>query len=233
MKVLIFLGLVITSLSVCKGQQYFRISGEVSIKSKSAFGAQELVKGEFFFDRNTKQVVYRISFPEAETWVTTDSLTYRIVNDSLVSNHLSAGMAEFSVFNLALNSRLTDFGLKNSSFQIEHVERKGDLVITTWSPDEALKEHMGKILVSTQNKKLFGVVFLDPLGSVLKKQFFEEYFDTSGIAFPSKIVEIGYSEGGESYQVTNFRNIRIDELENNSIYNYSLPGSANNGPGSY
>lgn len=230
---IIFAILLIYSGVAGHSQQYFRICGDMTIKSKTSSGEQAITMGRVFFDRNNQQIVYRISFPEEETWVTTDSLTYRIINDSLVSNHLSLGMAEFSVFNLALNSQLADFGLKKSSFHIVNVERKGDLVITSWAPEENMKEHMGNILVSTKNKMLFAVVFMNAEGEVLRKQFFEEYFEISGIAFPAKIVEIGYDEDAENYQVTNFRNIRIDELENNSIYNYSLPDGAIIGTGSH
>ena len=197
----------------------------MTIKSKSPDGHQAMTIGTVYFDRNNKQIVYHISFPEPETWLTTDSLSYRILNDSIVSQHVSIGMAEFSIFNLALNSHLPNFGLKNSSYTISNVERSGDEVITTWSPPKNMEDEMGNILVSTKDKELFGVVFLDSEGEVLRKQFFEEYFNISGLAFPGKIVEIGYEPEGESYQISNFRKIKLDELENHSTYNYVLPGS--------
>ncbi len=195
----------------------------MTIKSKNVDGEQAITIGKVYYDRNVRQVIYHISFPEPETWVTTDSLTYRIIKDSLVSKHISIGMAEFSVFHLALNSHLPNFGLKSSSYHIESVERDSSNVVTTWSPKENMKDKMGKILVSTRNKELFGVVFLDPSGSVLRKQFFEEYIYVSGLAFPGKIVEIGYEFGRESYQISNFRKLKVDELENNSNYRFILP----------
>ena len=207
-------------------QNYFRVSGEMTIKSKSSSGDQAITIGMIYFDRNHRQINYKISFPEAQTWLTTDSLTYIIINDSIVANHPSIGMAEFSIFNLALNSHLPDFGLKNSSYHVESVELDEGNVISTWAPQESMKDKMGKILVSTKDKRLFGVVFMDAEGTVLRKQFFEEYIDLSGIAFPGKIVEIGYSIEGQSYQISNFRNLKLNELENNSNYNYVLPNGS-------
>ena len=163
--------------------------------------------------------------------VTTDSLTYRIINDSVASQHFSGGMAEFSIFNLALNSYLPNFGLKNSSYHVETVERVGKMVVTTWAPPQNLKDKMGNILVSTEDKKLFGVIFLDKDGAVLKKQFFEDYINISGIAFPGKIVEIGYEFDKESYQITNFRKLELDDLENNTSYRYTLPDNPSLRPG--
>ncbi len=205
------------------GQSYFRISGDMTIKSKSAMGDQAMTMGKVFFDRNFSKIIYNISFPEPETWLTTDSLTYRIVNDSIVAKQLSIGMAEFSVFNLALNSHLPDFGLTKSTYHIYNVELDGDNIITTWAPQENMKEKMGNIMVSTKDKRLLGVVFLNVEGIVLRKQFFEEYQDISGILFPSKIVEIAYGPEGENYQISNFRNLKLNELENNFSYNYQLP----------
>lgn len=195
----------------------------MTIKSKSSSGEQAITIGSVYFDRNQRQIIYNITFPEPETWVTTDSLTYRIIDDSIISRHVSVGMAEFSVFNLALNSHLPDFGLQKSIYHIESVERDGDNIVTTWAPKENMKDKMGNILVSTLNKKLFGVIFMNPSGVVLRKQFFEDYFNISGIAFPGKIVEIGNDIIGESYQISNFRNLKLNELENNSNYNYVLP----------
>ena len=223
---IILLGLACINAINTQAQQYFRISGEMTIKSKNAAGEQAITMGKVFYDRNVRQIIYRISFPEPETWVTTDSLTYRIIGDSIVSKNISVGMAEFSVFHLALNSHLPNFGLKNSNYVIESVEQDGENVVTTWSPPVKMLDRMGKILVSTNDKKLFGVIFLSVEGEVLRKQFFEEYITIAGMAFPGKIVEIGYQFGRENYQVSNFRNLKLDDLENNSNYHYLLPGHA-------
>ena len=206
-----------------EAQRYFRISADMTIKSKRATGEQAITIGTVFFDRNNKQIIYNISFPNSETWVTTDSLTYRILEDSIVSRQFSAGMAGFSIFNLALNSHLPNFGMKNSSYHIDNVERDGENVITTWAPPVNMTDKLGNILVSTRDKKLFGVIFLDVSGEVLRKQFFEDYFSVSGLSFPAKIVEIGYEFGTENYQITNFRKLKLDDLENNSSYLYILP----------
>ena len=222
-RILLF-GFIGTSICLsAKSQNYFRVHAEMTIKSKTSSGEQAIAMGHVYFDRNINRVVYNIRFPEEVTWLTTDSLTYIIKNDSIVSRDFSYGMARFSVFNLALNSELSDYGLKNSSYKIESVDREDELVVTTWAPPEDMRDKMGQIKVATKNKKLFGVVFLDTEGNPLRKQFFEDYLNNSGMAFPGKIVEIGFEDGRESYQIINFKNVIVDELENNSFYNYNLP----------
>jgi hypothetical protein len=205
-------------------QQYMRIHAEFSVKVKTATGGQSLTMGEVFYDRNIKQVIYYVTFPEKEIWVTSDTVVYQIRGGSLVGKTATFSIAEFTVFHLALNSRLQDFGLRNTRYTADEVSREGDLVITAWSPPVKAREQLGKILVSVKQKKLFGVVFQDPAGTVIRKQFFEDYQLAGGLAFPGRIVEINTTSGINSYQVTTYKNIAVDELENDSKYYYNVGG---------
>ena len=211
-------------LAVCKGQQYTRIHADFSVKVKTASGGQSLTMGQVFYDRNNKQLIYYVTFPEKETWVTSDTVVYQIKDGKLISKTATFSMAEFTVFHLALNSHLQDFGLKNTRYAARDVQREGDLVITTWAPPEKAREKLGNILVSVKNKQLFGVVFQDPQGVIIRKQFFEAYQLISGLAFPGKIIEINISNGIESYQVTSYKNVVVDEMENDNKYFYNTAG---------
>ncbi|MDD4644523.1 MAG: hypothetical protein PHY99_00880 [Bacteroidales bacterium] len=205
-------------------QEYSRIRADFAVKIKTISGGQSLTMGQVYYDRNIKQVIYDISFPEKEIWITSDTLVYQIRQGKLISKTATLSMAEFTVFHLALNSQLQDFGLKNSAYAATDVQREQDLVITTWVPPAKNKEKPGNILVSVKNKQLFGVIIQDPEGTILRKQFFENYQVISGLSFPGKIVEINITNGLENYQVTTYKNIVIDELENDSKYFYNTSG---------
>lgn len=209
---------------ICNGQQYNRIHADFSVKIKNVSGGQSLTMGQVFYDRNNKQLIYYVTFPEKITWVTSDTLVYQIKNDQLISKTATFSMAEFTVFHLALNSHLPDFGLKNTRYTADDIKRESDLVITTWAPPEKAREKLGNILVSVKNKQLFGVIFQDPRGVIIRKQFFENYLLINGLAFPGKIIEINISNGIESYQVTSYKNIVVDEMENDSKYFYNTSG---------
>lgn len=216
--------LILTALNQPKlaGQSYFRVKADFSVKSKYANGNQELTMGKVSYDRNTGQIIYHLNFPQKELWITVDTLIYRIRDNKLISKTFTPAMAQFSVFHLALNSHLQDFGLKSSQYHLKEVNREGEMVISTWSPPESLSDKLGNILVSAMDKRLYGVVFMDVQDSVLRKQFFTDYIITNGLAFPGKITEIFYAAGKESYQITTFRNILIDEQKNDLFYNYPL-----------
>jgi len=203
-------------------QQYNRIHADFSVKVKTASGGQSLTMGQVYYDRNIKQIIYYVSFPEKEMWITSDTMVYQVRNDKLISKTSTFSIAEFTVFHLALNSRLQDYGLRNTTYKVENVDREKDLVITTWAPPEKARESLGNILVSVKSKQLFGVVFQDPKGIPLRKQFFEEYQVVSGLSFPGKIVEVNTTAGIDSYQVTTYKNVVVDEMDNDNKYYYPV-----------
>lgn len=221
-RLLLITALISYLVNPVAGQDYFRIRAGFSVKSAGTFDQKNLTVGEVTYDRNSGQIIYHIDFPEKEQWITADTLIYRVKENRLISKMFTPAMAQFSVFHLSLNSHLQDFGLKSSQYTLKEVSREGEMVISTWSPPSNLSDKLGDILVSTIDKRLYGVVFQDTEGEVIRKQFFSDYEIVSGLAFPGIITEIYYTGDDESYQVTTFRNIRIDELENDQFYHYPV-----------
>jgi hypothetical protein len=223
--IIVFLCLLISiSTGNAAAQNYTRIQADFSVKAKSITGGQTLTMGQVYYDRNIKQLIYYVTFPEKEIWVTSDTVLYQIKEGKLISKTSTLSMSEFTVFHLALSSHLQDFGLKNTNYTASDIQRDRDLVITTWIPPAKAREKLGNILVSVKSKQLFGVIFQDPKGTVLRKQFFENYLLVNGLAFPGKIIEINIVNGIDSYQVTTYKNIVIDEMENDNKYFYNTSG---------
>lgn len=207
---------------ILPAQQFFRIRADVSVKTKLSTGEQSLTMGKIYYDRNEKKIVYDLSFPEKSMLLTTDTVTYRIVDNQIIQRSFNPSMAEFSVFHLALSSHLPEFGLKRTQYEITEVVKEGEMVITTWTPPSKLADDLGNILISVMDKKLFGVVFFSPDGEVISKQFYENYVEQDGLAFPGRIIEISFSEEGENYQIMSFKNLVLDELENDDFYTFSV-----------
>lgn len=227
MKVFPLLLLLLCFLSIfgsANAQKFFRIKGEFSIKTKTAEDKSQLTIGKFYYDRNIKKLVYVNSFPRKEIWVSIDTSVYHIENNKVTGRQSAPPVAEYSMFHLALNSQLSSFGFKNSPLTIDKIEKSGDMVITTWAVPEKAAKLFGKIKTSTINNRLNGIVFINLEGHVLKKQFFNNYKNHSGIEFPQEVVEIIYTNGKENYQVTTYKNIVIDDLTEGSLYNFTIPG---------
>ncbi len=207
------------------GQQYFRVKADFSIKETLADGKSSLTMGTIYFDKTAKRLVYQIKFPEKETMVLTDSTLYRVKDGVIIEKKPAFNILNFSIYNLALSAKMSNYGLENSgTFKLTNVEKEDSLIISTWSPtNEKLKELTGNVLISQKSKQLFGLVFFDKNEKILSKQFFEEYKNSKGLDFPGQITQINYIDGKEFYKITTFKNVVVNDLNEYNIYNFTFP----------
>jgi len=207
---------------VSNAQQYYRFKADVTIKEKKTDGKFNLTKGTLYYDIHNRKAVYDVSFPEKALIIITDTAYISIVNGKRTSSRSSKEFLDFSLFNLCLTGKLDYYGLKNTPYTITKTEKEDSMIITTWSPPEKLKKTKGKIKVSLVNKKLFGVISYDPKGKTIAKQFFEEYIIVKTIAIPSRIVSFFYIGKTTATQITEFKNIVINETGNDTMYDHAL-----------
>ncbi len=220
----IFVLFFVTSLPQTDPHIFFRISTDFTIKAKSPTGEQQLTVGELFYDKNIKQIVYNVRFPEKETWVQKDTNLYKIIDSKVVSRQTIPAGIELSIYNLVLNGDLSDYGLKKMKFRIKKVEKAGDSVISTWEAPEQLKKYLGDILLSNVNQRLDGIVFKNPSGDVVARQFFRNYTKVKGLSFPQEIIKESYVNGQKIYELTTYSNILINDLSREN-YNYTIPAN--------
>jgi hypothetical protein len=206
-------------------QYYFRIRTDFIIKAKSPSGEQQLTVGKLFYDKNIKQIVYQISFPEKEIWIQRDTLLYKIVNSKIITKQSIPPGIEFSIYNLVLNGNLADYGLKKTKFKIVKVEKSEDNVISTWEPPAEYKKYFGDILLSDVNQRLNAIIFKDNKGEVISRQFFRNYIKVKGLSFPQEIVKENIVNGEKAYEVTTFSNILINDISGENIYDFKVPGN--------
>lgn len=195
------------------------------IKAKSPSGDQQLTIGKLFYDKNIKQIVYEISFPEKEIWVQKDTVLYKVVDSKVVSRQSIPPGLDFSIYNLVLNGNLTDYGLKKTKFKIVKVEKSEDNIISTWEPPAEYKKYFGDILLSNVNQQLTGIVFKDINGEIISRQFFRNYVKVKGLSFPQEIVKENIVNGQKAYEITTFSNIVINDISGENRYNFKIPGN--------
>ncbi len=221
-KVLFTFIVFITVVPASPGQQFFRMKADFSIKEKTAEGKERLTMGQVYYDKNSKKIVYNVRFPEKETWVIIDTSLYRIVGKEIKEVRKVPAIAEFSIFHLSLNGNIKDYGLKQSFYAVDKIEKEGDMVITTWKAPEKLSKVFGKVVMSQKERKLYGVVFFTPADVLVSKQFFKNYSNVNGLEFPTEIIQVTYIKNQENYQVTTYKNIIVDDMQEDNIYNYKL-----------
>lgn len=206
------------------GQHYFRMQAEFTIKEKFTDGKMALTMGTVYYDRTYKKLVYDIGFPEKETWLIVDTMFYKIVDKKIVSKMAIPMLPNSTIYEFALMNNLDNFGLENSFYTLDKVEKDGELVIASWMPDKKMQKALGKILVSKKNNKLFGIAFYTPANELIKKQFFKEYIRSSGVAFPAETTELLYKKSGKETRVTTYKNLVVNNIKNDALYNFTAPG---------
>ena len=207
------------------GQQFFRMKADFSIKETLKDGKSSLTMGTVYFDKTSKLIVYEEKFPEKKTFVVTDTVVYEVSNNVIISKNRVVGSVQFSIFNLSVSSKLSNYGLDgNPFFKLTDVSKEDSMIISTWQPStEKMKSLTGDVLISTVHKKLFGLVFYNNKGIILSKQFFEEYKNFGGFEFPGQITQINYIDDKEYYKITTYKNVVVNDMNENSIYNFTLP----------
>lgn len=218
MKLLCFLLILTLSYTITQGQSLFRLECDFSIKEKLESGKLSLVIGKVYYDLNHQKLVYNFTFPEKETWVIFEQKLYKFKNGQQ-SVLPTMEMNVFTIFHLALTGNLFHFGLNNSSYKIAKVENDKGKVITTYTPQGKLKNKLGNIKLLQENKNLAGVVMLDQKEKVLSKLQFSEYIIKGGLALPGKVIQT--FENG-SNKVTTHKNLKINDMNNEKMYNYPL-----------
>jgi hypothetical protein len=113
------------------GQHYFRMKADFSIKEKFSDGKMALTMGTVYYDRTHKKLVYDVKFPEKEQWVILDTVFYKIKDDKVVLKQFIPMLPSATIFESALANNLDNFGLENSFYKLQNVEKDADLVIST------------------------------------------------------------------------------------------------------
>lgn len=231
LKFILFSFLVIFGTGSSFSQHYYRFKSEISIKDKLADGSYRLTIGEVYYDKIYKKIVYRLKFPRKETVVMQDTTIFIINSKNIIeSSSRTVIIPEFTAFHLALNGKLSDYGLKPKSneksiYKIGKVEKTEKGILTTWIPaDESLKKTFGNIKMLNVNKRLDAMIFYNPAGKIISQQYFKKYINNKGVEFPTEITMISVNEKGEkNIQLTTYKNVLIDQNTEDEIYRYKLP----------
>jgi hypothetical protein len=218
--VLIFLLCIFWVEGYC--QNFYRFKAIITIKVKTSEGVIQLTKGNICYDKNVKKILYNISFPEKENYVSLDTLLYKYKNHQQLSVLGNPLKPEFSIFHFILNNNLSDFGLRNSSFKIANVEKADSFIVTKWIPPESPDFPLGAIIISTKNKRLHSVLIHSKEGKLISRQIFKKYTFVNGLEVPFEILTVGYLPDKKNYQIFEFDKVQINEQGHDGDYDFQI-----------
>lgn len=205
-------------------QEAYRFHSDFLFRSKGMDSLFHITKGEVFFDKNIKTLVFKNTFPKRETFVMKDTFLYIFHSDTLIETKKNLIPPEHTMFNYLLSSSFSNYGMNNSDFDIGNIEKKNGIVVTSWLPKGVLGKYVGKILIANKEKRLHSVVIFDKDKKMVNRQIFKKYTNIDGTEIPSEILSITYYGDTSQYvQITNLDKIKINETENEAIYNFKIP----------
>lgn len=204
--------------------EFYRFKSDFSIKEKETGKDQgRLITGSIYYDKNLHKTVYDIRFPEPEQWLVRDTFMYRMKADSLVSQQMVPPVGEFSIFNMILSQQLNDFGLAKVGYTPGDVQQDGNQVVSQWLPPVQLKTYLGPVSMQQENKRLTAAAFYDKDQKLVSKFYFKDYILQNGLPVPGKIYQIFYREAGEFVRIMTLKNIIINQVDEDSIYDFATP----------
>lgn len=208
---------------ILSAQNYSRFRADFTIKSKFSSGQQQLTMGQVYFDKDLKQIFHELNFPEKENWLQKDTLLYKIVNAKVVEKTSIPDLLQFTIYYLALNGNLSDYGLKKTRFSVKLVEKEGKNVISTWEAPKELRKKIGDIVMMNTDGVLTGIIFKNPKGEIVSRQFFRNYVKVGGIRFPKEIIKEILIDGKKNYEITTYDKIVLNDYKTKNKYDYKLP----------
>ena len=217
LKLVFFFQIVLGPLIFQSQKSYSRIEAEVTIKEIDS--TSRITTGKMNYDKNLGSMYYSIKYPSREVIVYTDTMIYKLSEGKVMQNQKSTNGLKFNIFNLVLNSQMEYYGLNSSSYELIKTKKDKDQIITTWEPKFKNKKYRsGKIIMSQKNKLIFGLVSFHPDGSIISKQFFEDYINVDGLMIPSKITQIALFKEKPEYKITTYKNIKVNNFEDSKYY---------------
>jgi hypothetical protein len=222
MKKILTIFLFIFSI-ILYGQEYHRLSADFTVKIKDVEGKLTLTKGKVFYDKNYQELIYDIHFPEKEKWIMKDTLLTKVKNNKIISQTTIPGINDFTIFHLALNVSLNNFGLENTIYQLVKLEKKNGLVISYWKIPQQTVEGMDHIIIAKRNNRLENVIIVGENDKIISKQYFRNYLQIGAFQFPQKVIQINYDiQNRKNFQVYEFKNITVNDFKNDKLYHLSL-----------
>ena len=199
----------------------------VSKSAKNGFTTK--IEGEIYYSSNGKMITY-FSYPASYITIANDKgefLFYDQENNTVFQSRNDALSSETSFFYFFLNNKKTDLGLSDMGFHISNTTFEDGLIVTEWTPPIQIASQLGAIkIVHDRNDPIF-VSYKDSKGMIIKKVYYYDYINMSGIAIPTSVTQIDYHSPIDSIITKiSYSNVRLDNEVDDNLLNYEIPESA-------
>lgn len=196
-------------------QDAYRFESKFLFKAKSSDSNEfKITKGKVVYDKSTKSIFFENSFPQKEQYYIQDTTMLIYQNDSLIESRKNIIPPEHTMFSYILNGNLINYDLGNNGFERSAINKKDGLIIKSYLPNinYGINKYIGKVLISSKNKKLHSVVLYNAEMRLINRQIFKKYKSVGDFIYPSEIISVTYSEDSTKYyQITTLSEVKTND----------------------
>ncbi len=135
--------------------------------------------------------------------------------------------SENNQFYYFLMNKTDDMGLQQLGFDLIESRLEGGLLISLYDTTPRVKEYFDKVELVHKGRTPIFIGYLDKKDKYIKKVFYYDYENISGIDFPMAITEINYIGKNDSIIAkSSFSNFRINNTLDKEMLNFQIPENA-------
>jgi len=125
-----------------------------------------------------------------------------------------------------LNQETDDMGLAKIGFSLASSKLDNNLLISIWKAPKQMQQQIHDVELVHQLKKPVFMGYRDTKGKYLKKVYFYQYEQVSGVDFPMSITEIDFVKKDSIVSKTVFESFKINQAEDQEWVNFMVPTNA-------
>lgn len=227
-RIVLSLSMLFVLLTAVHSQSYYRLSGQFSIREIMQYPQNDslatfLTMGHVDYDKNKSQVVYDISFPDRENWYISDSVFYKIIQDSIAERYSVPHLMNMLDFDMILSEYDHDFLFQQMGCDLEDVRQEGDFIYKLWHyPDYQNLDVFKYILVQSDNFHTIALAYMDKDRNIISKQFYEEYDIVDGLDMPHSIEQRVYSDTMTYVKKLILKDVSLNNQQRSAVFRNDL-----------
>lgn len=192
-------------------------------------GYKASLEGDIYYSANGDMISY-FSSPKNYIVVTNSKGEMRIYNPQentviqLQNNLLSSNITPFYYF---LSGKTEDMGLRQAGYHVIETKFDKTLKITLWKASHISdKDPIRYVkLVHERNNPIY-MDYENAGKNVIRKVYYYNYINLSGIDFPRTFTEILYQKKDSVITKTAYSEFKINDQANNSMFEFKIPPNA-------
>ncbi|MGB9743072.1 MAG: LolA family protein [bacterium] len=114
-------------------------------------------------------------------------------------------------------------GLTETGFTLHKNERRGDTLVTYWSPPAKAKRALGPVIIGLVDDRMGFMEMRNNRGKTLVRVSYSQYHKIDGLNLPLEVSAVRYMGKDTTYETVHYRNPRLNIKLPDEVVNFKIP----------